>query len=111
MEKKSNPLKVKKDLGVLITRDLKPAQHVGAIVAKANKIISLIKRNFTYMDIDMCRTLYCSMVQPYLEYAVQSLSPYYKKDINELEKIKGELQSLYLNLENCPMRPFVKELA
>ena len=37
-----------KDLGVLITSDLKPSQHIGKIVAKANRIVGLIRQNFTY---------------------------------------------------------------
>lgn len=56
------------DLGVLISKDLKPAQHTRLISAEANKIVGLIKGNFTHMDEEMCRALYCSLVRPHLQY-------------------------------------------
>ena len=91
-----------RDLGVLIAKDLKPAQHIGKIVAKANRIVGLIKRNFTYMDTDMCCTLYCSLVRPHLEYAVQAWSPYFQKDIDELEKVQRRMTKLVPDLKNLP---------
>ena len=50
--------KVEKDLGVLVSDDLKPTQHVGAVAAKANRMVGLIRRNFSHMDLEMCKTLH-----------------------------------------------------
>ena len=37
---------VEKDLGVYVSKDLKPSYHIGTIVKKANRMVGLIKRNF-----------------------------------------------------------------
>ncbi len=34
------------------------------------------------------KTLYCTYVRPKLEFAIQAWSPFYNKDINELEKVQ-----------------------
>ena len=41
-----NPFHIEKDLGVFISCDLKPSQHVAKVAARANKIIGLVKKNF-----------------------------------------------------------------
>ena len=91
---------VEKDLGVYISKDLKPAHHIGVIAARANRMVGLIKRNFSYMDIEMCKTLYVSLVRPHLEYAVQSWSPYFRKDIDELEKVQRRMSKLVPELKD-----------
>ena len=101
---------MEKDLGVFITNDLKPAKHIGMVTSKANRIVGLIKRNFTYMDIEMCKTLYCSLVRPHLEYAVQSWSPYYRKDIEELEKIQRRMTKLVPELKDLPYEERCKRM-
>ena len=85
---------LEKDLGVYISSDLKPEKHISTVIGIANKMVGLIKRNFGDLDIECCRTLYCSLVRPHLEYAVQSWSPYYKKDISELEKVQKRMTRL-----------------
>ena len=69
------PLKkteVEKDLGVLISNDLKPSKHFAEVAARANNIVGLIKRNFDYLDAETVVTLHCTLIRPILEYAVQS---------------------------------------
>ena len=85
---------LEKDLGVHISSDLKPEKHISLIVAKANRMVGLIKRNFGDLDIESCKVLYCSLVRPHLEYAVQCWSPYYRKDINEIEKVQRRMSRL-----------------
>ena len=58
-----------RDLGVLIDNKLKFSSHVDAAVSKANKILGLIKRTLTYMDVDNVTLLFKSLVRPHLEYA------------------------------------------
>jgi len=43
--------KEEKDLGVLISNILKSSAHIAAAVYKANIILGLIRRSFTYMDV------------------------------------------------------------
>ena len=91
---------VEKDLGVYVSADLKPAHHVNVAAAKGNQMVGLIKRNFPEIDLDTGRTLYCVLVRPHLEYAVQSWSPYYKKDITEIEKVQRRMTKLIPDLKD-----------
>ena len=73
-----------KDLGVVIDERLKFSEHVHKAVAKANRNVSLIFRNFTYIDIETFLALYKSLVRPHLEYAITVWTPHLKKrsDLN-----------------------------
>ena len=55
-----------KDLGVFISDDLKWDKQCGQAVAKANKVVGLIKRNFTDRSKETIIPLYKSLVRPSL---------------------------------------------
>ena len=97
-----NETKLEKDLGVFISCDLKPSQHVAKVAARANKIIGLVKKNFEYLDAETILSIHCSMIRPILEYAVQSWCPYLAKDIEELEKIQHRVTKLVPELRDLP---------
>ena len=68
--------KEEKDLGVLIDKDLKFSSHIKSIVAKANRMIGLIKISFESIGKEMFLILYKSLIRPLLEYCVHSWSPH-----------------------------------
>ena len=51
-----------RDLGVMIDQDLKFHEHTSLVTNKANHILGLIKRRFSYLDSNMLVHLYRSMV-------------------------------------------------
>ena len=61
-------VEVEKDLGVWMDSKLKFFNHVERAVSKANRILGLIRRSFTYLDMPLLKRLCTSMVQPLLEY-------------------------------------------
>ena len=69
-----------KDLGIVINNDMKVSSQCMAAYNKANRILGLISRNFSYKTIEIIRTLYVSLVRPHLEYCVQFWSPHFVKD-------------------------------
>jgi len=77
-----------KDLGVWITDNLKSSVHVAHAVSKANQILGLIRRTFSYLDMPLVKQLYTAMVRPHLEYANVVWHPYLKKDIDLLERVQ-----------------------
>ena len=83
-----------KDLGVLIDNDLKFSRHIKGIVAKANRMIGLIKISFECMDDNMFLNLYNTLIRPLLEYCVQAWSPYLQKDITLLENVQRRAAKL-----------------
>ncbi len=64
-----------KDLGVIISNDLKPNLQCKEVIRKANKLIGFIGRTFEYKSEKVIRTLYNSLVRLHLEYCVQFWSP------------------------------------
>ena len=86
---------VERDLGVLISNDLKPSQQLmpqGSY--KANRVLGMIKRSFTRLNEQTLQTLYFSYVRPQMEFCIQAWSPYYQKDIETLEKVQRRATKL-----------------
>ena len=83
-----------KDLGVIITSDLKSSKQCIEVEKKAQKILGYIKRQFTTRKEETILTLYNALVRPHLEYAVQFWSPSQRKDIERLEKVQARATKL-----------------
>ena len=56
-----------KDLGVIISEDLKWEKQCSSAVSKANKILGMIKRNFVDSLKETVLPLYKSLVRPHLD--------------------------------------------
>ena len=83
-----------KDLGVIITNDLKPSKQCTEVEKKAQKILGYIKRQFSTRKEETILTLYNALVRPHLEYAVQFWSPSQRNDIERLEKVQARATKL-----------------
>ena len=57
-----------KHLGVTIDKELTFRQHADLTVSKANRIMGLIRRSFTYLDERSFAMLFKALVRPILEY-------------------------------------------
>ena len=55
-----------KDLGVMVDNELKFSRHVEAQVAKANKILGLIRSSYQFLDKESLRLLFTALVRPHL---------------------------------------------
>jgi uncharacterized protein YejL (UPF0352 family) len=73
--------KAEKDLGVIISSNLKWDSQVNASVAKAQRTLGYIRKTFNYFDADMVKNLYKILVRPHLEFAIPVWNPYCKEDI------------------------------
>ena len=103
-------VKEEKDLGVIISDDLKPAKDINENIKKANKMIGIIKHTFTYMDKYMFLKLYKSYVRPHLEYCQQVSNPWLQKDIDALEKVQRRATKLVPGLADLPYEDRLKAL-
>ena len=56
-----------KDLGVIIDHELKLHQQTAASVKKANRVLGLIKKSFSHLDVTTFLLLYKTLLRPYLE--------------------------------------------
>ena len=62
-------LKEEKDLGVKFDPSLTFSKHAVMVTNKANRMVGIINRTFDFLDEDMLRILYKSLIRPHLEYA------------------------------------------
>ena len=82
-----------KDLGVLIDNELKFINHIKGIVAKANRMIGLIKISFENIDEDMFINLYNTLIRPSLN-TVYKLGPHTRrKTLYVLKMFREEPQN------------------
>jgi hypothetical protein len=77
-----------KDLGVTIDNSLKFNIHINAIVNKANRIMGLIRRTFTFLDIGTFRALFTTLVRPIVEYGQAVWSPFQMGAIRKVESVQ-----------------------
>ena len=79
---------VERDLGIMISNDLKWVHQIEKAVQAAKAIISQIRNSFTYFDAELVRLLYVSLIRPHLEYAVPVWNPYLRGDIENIENVQ-----------------------
>ena len=100
MEKKLECVSEGKDLGVIVSDDLKWEQQCSQTVAKANKVLGLIKRNFIDRSKEAIIPLFKSLVRPHLEYCCQIWNPHYIKDIKLVEGVQRRATKIVWGMEN-----------
>ena len=101
---------LEKDLGVHVDPKLNFSDHTQQVVSKGNSKIGLIRRSFTYLDAEVVRTLYTSLVRPSLEYANAVWSPMYKKDAVAIENVQRRATKLVPKLKNLSYEARLKSL-
>nr|XP_047127752.1 uncharacterized protein LOC124808609 [Hydra vulgaris] len=88
------------DLGVIVSSNMKLNHQVQVATSKAQRILCLIRKSFTYLNTEMVRQLYTSLVRPHLEFAAPVWSPSNKNNINDLEKIQRRATKLAPELKH-----------
>jgi len=81
-------IQTERDLGVMVDRHLKFEQHIQTKINKANSIMGIIRRTYTYLDADTFLLLYKSLVRPHLEYCNQIWNPHLQKHIISIENVQ-----------------------
>ena len=79
-----------KDLGVTMNANMKVSEQCRIAASKGNQILGMIRRNITYKEKGLIVPLYKAIVRPHLEYCIQAWRTYLRKDIDMLDKYKGE---------------------
>ena len=101
---------LERDLGVMISSDLKWNRQCSAAAAKANSILGQIKNSFSYLDRETIVPLYTSLVRPHLEYAVSVWSPSLKSDIDTLERVQRRATKLVSSIRDFSYEDRLKAL-
>jgi len=72
-----------KDLGAVVSNDLKASLQCIQAYSKANRMLDVINRSIVYKTAEIMLNLYKSLVCPHLEYCTVAWSPHYIKDKQE----------------------------
>ena len=87
-DKEIEHVDIEKDLGVFMDSELSFHDHVTKKENKANSLVGIIRRCFSFIDIDTFKKLYISFVRPHLEYGQELWSPYLRKYIKMIENVQ-----------------------
>ena len=99
-----------KDLGVILSLDLKPEKHIGLVVRNASNTLWLLTHSLRYLDIHSKISAYTSYVRPQLEYATVIWSPYLKKDIDRIERVQKRFVKGLQGFRNLPYDEALRRL-
>ncbi|KAF7673863.1 hypothetical protein TCON_2746, partial [Astathelohania contejeani] len=84
----------KKDLRVMISRNLKPKTQCISVRNKVNRVLGFISRSISNKTLNVILQLYLALVRPYLYYAVQFWSPYCRMDIISLDCVQRRMTEI-----------------
>ena len=79
-----------KDLGVIIDDKLSFEDHISQIVKKANSLVGITRRTFDYIDKNVFKAIFTSIIRPILEYAAPVWNPKKKFLIDIIEKCSNK---------------------
>lgn len=99
-----------RDLGVLVSQDLRPREQCISARNKANRILGFISRTVTNRTPEVILKLYLALVRPHLDYAVQFWSPYFRMDINRLEAIQRRMTKMISGIRNLDYKDRLERL-
>jgi hypothetical protein len=99
-----------KDIGVTITKNLKPSVQCEKAAGRAASVLNQIRRNFHYRDRHTFVRLYKQYVRPHLEFASPSWSPWLIGDIERLEKVQEKAVKMVAGLKSKDYRERCQEL-
>jgi len=99
-----------KDLGVIISSNLKPAQQCQQAYAKASRALGLIYRSISFKTPDVLLQLYKSLVRPHLEYCISAWAPHYVKDKVLLEHVQHRFTHMVPGMKQLPYHTRLAQL-
>ena len=102
--------KLERDLGVHIADTLKATSHCQIAAKKASSALCQLRMAFPNMKMSSFRVLYTTYVRPHIEYCIQAVGPYLKKDIKTLEAVQRRATKLIRGLKQLPYEERLKRL-
>ena len=83
-----------KDLGIIFDKNLSFDNHIASITKKANQMLGVIRRTFTFIDKDIFSKLYKALVRSHLEYGNVIWSPHLKRQSIQIERVQRRATKL-----------------
>ena len=101
---------VEKDIGVLISRNLKPGKQCEKAARTASAVLTQVLRAFTYRDRTVLPRIYAQYIRPHLEFAVQAWAPWKRVDIDRLENVQKRMVRQVTGLQGTTYEERLEEL-
>jgi hypothetical protein len=99
-----------KDVGVYVTKNLKPSSQCHRAAVRATAVLNQLSKNFHYRDKRTFVKLYIQYVRPHLEFAVPAWSPWSRGDQEELERVQQKAVRMVSGLKGTSYEDKCKEL-
>ena len=97
------PLQVtmrERDLGIIITPDMKWHDQVMSASSKASQMLGALKKSFRTRDESVWKKLISTYIRPQVEFAVPVWNPYQRGDIRVVERVMRRASKVPGNLRN-----------
>jgi ribonuclease P/MRP protein subunit RPP40 len=98
----SDETKMERDLGVMVSDNLKVKAQVETAEKIANQTLGRLKKACRIRGMTLWRTLYTTFVRPKLEFAVQAWSSHLKQDNLTLEKVQKRATKTIAAIKHLP---------
>ena len=85
---------VQRDLGVYVSTELNATPHCQAAAKRASHALRQLKMAFPTLRESNFKALYTTYVRPHIEYGIQAIGPFFRKDIKLLECIQRRATKL-----------------
>jgi hypothetical protein len=99
-----------RDIGVVITKNLKPSEQCSKAAGRATAVLNQLKRNFHYRDRHTFMKLYKQYVRPHLEFSSPAWSPWAVGDKENLERVQEKAVKMVAGLKSREYKDRCKEL-
>ena len=99
-----------KDLGVIFDNHLHFDIHIDSSINRANRLLGVIRRTFTFLDKYSFLTIYKSLVRPILEYGNCIWSPIFKRQSIKIENVQRRATRLLPELLDMSYDERLKQL-
>jgi len=99
---------MEKDLGIIITSDLKSSEQCNHACSKLNRMLGMINRSITYKSTTVLLQL--ALFRPHLEFCTAAWSPHYKKVRKLLERVQRRFTRMIPGLRELRQLPYESRL-
>ena len=104
------PVEHEKDVGVIVSSDLRPSLQCARAASKANQVLGQISRGISYRDKNTFLKLYKTYVRPHLEYCQAAWSPWTEGDKKVLEQVQQRAIKMISNLKSREYEDRLREV-
>ncbi len=99
-----------RDLGVPLDKTFTASAHCIEAANTARSFLFMVRRSFCELSKTALTPLYCALVRPHLEYAMEANAPTLRADTNQLERVQRLATRLVRGLRHVPYEERLRQL-